>query len=150
MIRKLIFPCFILIFITVNPLFPQNQNPSDSSTAVVTGGHDELSEIEKRFKSIDETVVYLKNKNVDISDINAMYSDAENLFKELKYNAEIKDYYMTLKFLTEKLSVIEEKSSQRVTFARRMNVIYILMVVMGLSIVVIMGGYSIYMYLRRK
>lgn len=150
MIKKHIFSCLLLVFIIGVPIFPQNQTPVDNTTTKTALNQDELSSIEKRFKSIDESIVYLKKKNVDINDIITMYADAENMLKELKYNSELKDYYMTLRYLADKLSIIDEKTSERLTLAKRMNLIYILMVGMGLSIVLIMGLYSIYMYLGRK
>jgi hypothetical protein len=111
---------------------------------------DDISIFEKRFKAVDESMNYLKAENVDSNDIITLYTESESLFREVKYASELKDYDMTIKFLSHKLSILEEKSLERVALAKRMDLIYILMVGFGTGIIIVMSGYSIYMYSRRK
>jgi len=142
MIRKCLISGIIIISFTVMPVFPQDE------LTVKTA--NEILSFEQRFKAVDESMNYLKSKNIDSNDIISVYTDAESLFRELKYTSELKDYDMAVRFLSHKLSVLEEKSSDRVSLARRMDLMYILMVSMGIIIIVVMSLYSIYMYSRRK
>jgi len=142
MIRKFVFSG--LLFFCFNGILLFSQN------AALTGSADDISAFEKRFKAIDQSMAYLKNKNIDSNDIITIYTDAESLFREVKYTSELKDYDMTIKFLSDKLSVLEEKSLDRVSLAKRMDLIYIIMVGMGLIIITLMSFYSIYTYSRRK
>lgn len=141
MIRKFMISGLLFVFFTGSMLSAQ-EDPAKTS--------GDISSFEKRFKLIDESMNYLKTKNVDSNDIITLYTDAESLFREVKYASELKDYDMTLRFLSHKLSILEEKSLERVALAKRMDLIYILMVAFGTVIILIMSGYSIYMYSRRK
>jgi len=139
---KIIISGFLLIFFIGAPLFPQDEPVRNTAK--------DISLFEKRFKNINESMNYLKDKNIDRNDIIAVYNDAESLFKEVKYAPELKDYDMTVKFLSDKLTELEEKSLERVSLVKRMDFLYNLMVSLGLAIIVIMSSYSIYMYSRRK
>ena len=141
MIRKFMISGFLFIFFTGSILFSQDEQIKNAN---------DIASFEKRFKAVDESMNYLKIKNVDSNDIITLYTDAESLFRELKYASELKDYDMTLRFLSHKLTILEEKSLERVALAKRMDLIYILMVAFGTFIIIIMSGYSIYMYSRRK
>ncbi|HNX23338.1 MAG TPA: hypothetical protein PKG60_04780 [Spirochaetota bacterium] len=142
MIRKFMISGLLFIFFTGTPLLSQNELPDTIEK--------DFSTFEKRFKAIDESINYLKSKNVDSNDIITMYAEAESLFREVKYASELKDYDMTVRFLSHKISILEEKSLERVSLAKRMDLMYILMVSMGGVIVIFMSIYSIYMYSRRK
>lgn len=142
MIRKLIVSGLLFVFFTGTPLLSQNEMPQNTE--------NDFSSIEKRFKTIDDSINYLKTKNIDINDIITIYTEAESLFREVKYTSELKDYDMSVRFLSHKISILEEKSLERVSLAKRMDLMYILMVSMGAAIIVIMSLYSIYMYSRRK
>jgi len=142
MIRKLLISGLLFVFFTGTPLLSQNELPENVE--------NDFSSIEKRFKTIDESINYLKTKNIDINDIITIYTEAESLFREVKYASELKDYDMSVRFLSHKISILEEKSTERVSLAKRMELMYILMVSMGVVIIVIMSSYSIYMYSRRK
>lgn len=132
----------LFVFFTGTPLLSQNELPQNLE--------NDFSSIEKRFKTVDESINYLKTKNIDINDIITLYTEAESLFREVKYASELKDYDMSVRFLSHKISILEEKSLERVSLAKRMDLMYILMVSMGAAIIVIMSLYSIYMYSRRK
>ncbi len=145
MIRKLMIYGLLFIFFIGIPLFSQT-----AQTELPQNIENDFSSIEKKFKAIDESISYLKTKSIDINDILTLYSEAESLFREVKYASELKDYDMSVRFLNHKISILEEKSLDRVSLAKRMDLMYILMVSMGAAIVIIMSVYSIYMYSRRK
>lgn len=140
--RTLIISGFLLVFFIGAPVFSQDEPVRNSVK--------DISLFEKRFKSINEKMNYLKDKNIDYNDIIIIYNDAESMLKELKSGSELKDYDMTINFLSSKLSILEEKSHERVSLIKRMDFIYNLMTGLGLVIVVVMSSYSIYMYTRRK
>ncbi len=142
MIRKLMISGLLFVFFTGSPLLSQNELPQNVE--------NDFSSIEKRFKNVDESINYLKTKNIDINDIITIYTEAESLFREVKYASELKDYDMSVRFLSHKISILEEKSLERVSLAKRMDLMYILMVSIGVTIIVILSLYSIYMYSRRK
>ncbi len=141
MIRKFMISGLLFILFTGNYLSAQNDPVKNA---------DDISAFEKRFKAVDESMNYLKAENVDSNDIITLYTESESLFREIKYASELKDYDMTIRFLSHKLSILEEKSLERVALAKRMDLIYILMVGFGTVIILVMSGYSIYMYSRRK
>jgi hypothetical protein len=142
MLRKFIILLILSVFFAGTSLFAEN--------GLLKNNINDISSIEKRFKAIDASMAYLKNKNVDINDIITLYTESESMFREVKYTSELKDYDMTLKFLSHRLSILEEKTLERVSLAKRMDLMYILMVGMGMVIIVGMSVYSIYMYSRRK
>lgn len=141
MIRKFMISGLLFVLFTGNFLSAQNDPIKNT---------DDILTFEKRLKGIDESLNYLRAKNVDSNDIITLYTESESLFREIKYSSELKDYDMTIKFLSYKLLILEEKSLERVSLAKRVDLIYILMLVFGTVIVLVMSGYSIYMYSRRK
>ncbi len=140
--RKFIISGLLFILLTGTSLFSQN-DPVKNDTV-------DISSFEKKFKSIEQSMSFLKSKNIEYNDIITIYTEAESLFREVKYTSELKDQDMALRFLAHKLSILEEKTLERVSLAKRMDLMYILMVVMGFIIVGVMSFYSIYMYSRRK
>jgi len=141
MIRKFIISGLLFIFFAGTLLFSQSELNNNANDIIL---------FEKRFKAVDESLNYLKSKNIDSNDIITIYAEAESLFREVKYASELKDYDMTIRFLSQKLLILEEKSLERVSLARRMDLMYILMVSMGIGVIIVMSLYSIYMYSRRK
>lgn len=138
MIRKFMIIVLMSVFFSGIPILSQGVISND------------IQSFEKRLKAVDESINYLKNKNIDINDILTEYAEAERLFREVKYTSELKDYDMTIRFLSQKTSFLEEKTLERVSLAKRMDLMYILMVSMGLIIILAMALYSIYKYSRRK
>ena len=142
MIRRLMISGFLFIFLTGIPLFSQAEQ--------VRNNANDISTFEKRFKAVDESMKFLKNKNIDNNDLITLYTDTEALLRDIKYASEIKDYDLTVKFLSHKLSILEDKSLERVSLVKRMDLMYMLMVIMGMTIIIGMSIFSIYMYSRRK
>ena len=138
MIRKFMIIVLMSVFFSGIPILSQGVISND------------IQSFEKRLKAVDESINYLKNKNIDINDILTEYAETERLFREVKYTSELKDYDMTIRFLSQKTSFLEEKTLERVSLAKRMDLMYILMVSMGLIIILAMALYSIYKYSRRK
>jgi len=149
MIRKYMIAGFLFVFLTGIPLYSQDQIPNSQDEKPKDYTNEILS-FEKRFKIIDDSVKYLKDNNIDSNDIISAYTEAEGLFRDIKTSAELKDYDMAVKLLSRELAVLEEKSSDRASLAKRMNLMYIIMVSMGIFIILLMSAYSIYMYSRRK
>ncbi len=141
MIRKFMISGLLFILFTGNYLLAQNESVKYA---------DDILTFERRLKAVDGSMNYLRVKNVDSNDITTLYTESESLFREIKYTSELKDYDMAIRFLSHKLSILEEKSLERVALAKRMDLIYILMVGFGTVIIIVMSGYSIYMYSRRK
>ena len=142
MVRKILISVLILLSPGI-AVFSQKEISAEYS--------GQISSLEKRFKAIDGSMNYLKKNNVDQNNIIKIYSEAESLFRDIKETPEqIKDYDMALKFLSQKLSVIEEKSAERISFAGRTGFMYIVMIATGSGIILFMMIYSIIMYVRRK
>ena len=143
MARKIIIILFILSLTTGINIFARNDNSTDYSSQILT--------FEKKFRSINQSIDYLKKNNMETADISKIYTDAGNLFKEIKDNPDsLKDYDMALQLLTEKISALEEKTAEKIAFARRTAFMYIIMVAAGLGIILFMVIYSVLMYFRRK
>ena len=143
MARKMII---ILVFLSLIPgvtASALNDNSPDYSSQILT--------FEKKFKTIDQSIDYLKKNNMEIAEINIAYEDAGNLFKEIKDNPDsLKDYDMALMLLQAKVSMLEEKISGKISFAGRSAFMYIVMVATGIGIILFMVIYLILMYFRRK
>jgi cell division protein FtsL len=138
------FMILLILFISFSgtALFSQNE--------FLKNYEGEISELESRFRNITESLDYLKKKNVDSNDIITMYTETESLFRELKLVSELKDYDIINRFLQHRLTALEEKTLERVSLAKRMDFIYIIMVTMGSVAIIVMSVYSVYMYSRRK
>lgn len=142
MARKFIILSIIFMLQGITA-FSQNENTPDYSAQILS--------LEKKFKVLNESIAYLKNKNMDTADISKTYAEAGNLFKDIKDNPDsLRDYDMALQLLSVKISTLEEKTADKISFARRTAFMYIVMVTAGAGIILFMVIYSILMYLRRK
>lgn len=142
MVRKclVLFIVFLLQGLTA---FTQDENSNDYSAQILT--------LEKKFRVLDESIAYLKKNNMEIADIDRIHTEAGGLFREIKDNPDaFKDYDMALQLLSVKVAVLEEKTAERISFARRSAFMYIVMVVAGAGILLFMIIYSVSMYIRRK
>jgi hypothetical protein len=142
MIRKCIISGFIVILLSGISLFSQD---------IADDGSDKVfSAFEERFKAVEKSLSYLKEKNMDSEDISSLYAEAEGFLKDLKQNTVQAEQESGRKFLSHLLSVIEEKSFERVVLAKRMDTLYIIMVSLGIIIIAGMSIYSVFMYMRRR
>ena len=104
-----------------------------------------------QFRTIDQSFEYLKKNNAELGDLSKIREDALNLFKEIKDNPDsLKDYDMALQLLDARVSILEEKSAEKISFVRRSAFMYIIMAIAGTGIILFMVIYLILMYLRRK
>lgn len=142
MIKKMVICSMLMICFSGSYLFSQNDSASPLPP--------ETTALEKKFKSIDESIDYLRKRNVEVNDLVALSNEAAEMLKDIKTPGENKDYNTLTKFLSFKLTVLEEKINSRTSLAKSINIIYTLLSVFGISIVLIMVVFSVIMYSRRK
>ena len=141
MARKILI--LLLVLFPFTAVFPESDNPADYSSQILS--------LEKKFRTIDQSFEYLKKNNAELGDLSKIREDALNLFKEIKDNPDsLKDYDMALQLLDARVSILEEKSAEKISFVRRSAFMYIIMAIAGTGIILFMVIYLILMYLRRK
>ncbi|HOP63293.1 MAG TPA: hypothetical protein PK358_07835 [Spirochaetota bacterium] len=123
---------------------------SDEETQPRIFSAEEISDFEKKFKEIDVYMEYFREKMVEHNDIIDVYTDAERLFRDLKTSPDIVDIELAREHLNTKLENLREKAEQRMSYIKRMDLMYQTMTILGLVIIVFMVVYSIYMFARRK
>ena len=111
---------------------------------------EEISSFEQKFREIDVYMEYFREKMVEHNDIIDVYTDAERLFRDLKTSPDISDIDLAREHLNAKLEILREKAEQRMSYIKRMDLMYQTMTILGLIIIVFMVVYSIYMFARRK
>ncbi len=136
--------CFLLLFFFSTAL---SLYAAESENILLT---EDIQRIEEKLKIINNNITYLKNEQVDYIEFTEKLDEAEKLYYDLKFSDQIKDVVITRKLLTSNLTELISLTQRRVAFVKRMELMYRLMVVMGMSIIIILLVYSIYMYSRRK
>ena len=148
MIKRVILPSLLMLLL-FNVSFAVTAEPVEQEQAQ-TFSPEDISAFEKKFKEIDVYIDYLKAKMVEHNDIISMYTEAERLFRDLKTSPDIKDIELSRQHLKLKLEILEEKAEQKVSYIKRMDFMYQAMLILGMTMIIFMVVYSIYMYARRK
>ncbi len=146
---KRILPLIILLS-TFTFCYSYAAVPKDETPPPQTLSAEEIASFEKKFREIDGYMNFLKEKMVEHDDIILLYTDAERLFRDLKTSPDISDIKIAKEYLNTKIDILDNRAKQKVSYIKRMELMYQSMVIMGLGIIIYMSIYSIYMYIRRK
>jgi hypothetical protein len=111
---------------------------------------DETLHFEEMFSVVKDNIAFLTEEQMETDNMKRLLSEAEGLFFRLKYLEDIKDPELMKRHLSTIVADLVQESGERVAFVQRMNLLYWMMLSIGLFIVFLMLVYSIYMYSRRK
>lgn len=111
---------------------------------------DEILHFEEMLSVIKDNIKFLNEEQIETGDMKNRFAEAENLFFTLKNSADIKDFELMKRYLNTIVSELAQESGDRVTFVQRMELLYWMMLSIGLVIVFMILVYSIVMYSRRK
>ncbi len=111
---------------------------------------DEARYFEQMLSVIKDNIEFLSKEQIETGDMKSRYAEANNLFFSLRNSSDIKDFNLTKRYLTTLVADLVQESEDRVAFVQRMELLYWMMLSIGLFIVFLMLIYSIYMYSRRK
>lgn len=146
---KRILPLVILLS-TVAFSYSYAAAPKEETPPPQTLSAEDIASFEKKFREIDVYMNFFKEKMVEHDDIILLYTEAERQFRDLKTSPDISDIKLAKEYLNTKIDILDNKAKQKVSYIKRMELMYQTMVIMGLGIIVYMSIYSIYMYIRRK
>ncbi len=146
MMKKLFALALMFFFIGILSLYAAEEkkvipaNFSGQDSALIA---QKLSAAQSRMKQ-------LIDNNIDCSDLMSRLAETQKKFDELKSSLEIKDPAASRDLLLASIESIEARAAERMLLNRRMDVIYQIMVILGMLAIVLMIVYSIYMYSKRK
>lgn len=137
-----LFPLFIIVLSL--PIYSQDYKAG--STLLV----DEILHYEEMISVVKDNIAFLNEEQIETDNMKRLLSEAEGLFFSLRYVEDIKDPELMKRHLSNIVADLVQASGERVAFVQRMNLLYWMMLSIGLFIVFLMLIYSIYMYSRRK
>lgn len=111
---------------------------------------DEILHFEEMLSVIKSNIAFLSEEQIETGDMKNRFSEAGNLFFSLKNSSDIKDFELMKKYLNTIISELAQESGDKVAFVKRMELLYWMMLSIGLVIVLMILVYSIFMYSRRK
>jgi hypothetical protein len=143
--KKLFIPAIILLLFICSGLSSQ-----DNTSVRNPLTPEELIYFDEMLSIARNNINYLNREQIESDQIKKRYAEAENLFFALRHSEGIKDPDLLKRYLTTLTSELVNESGDRVDFVKRMNLLYWMMVSIGLMIIVTLIIYSIYMYAKRK
>ncbi len=111
---------------------------------------DEILYFDEMLSVVKGNIAFLTEEQMETDNLKKVLSEAEGLFFRLRYLEDIKDPELMKRHLSTIVADLVKDSGERVAFVQRMDLLYWMMLSIGLFIVFMMLFYSIYMYSRRK
>ncbi len=143
--KKLFFiPSIILILFICSGLSSQD-NSVDSPLKP-----EELIYFDEMLSIAKNNIDFLNREQIDADEIKTRYAEASNLFFTLRNSQDLKDPDLLKRYLTVLTSDLVDESGDRVDFVKRMNLLYWMMVSIGMMIIITLLIYSVYMFAKRK
>jgi len=108
-----------------------------------------LMEVDKKFKAVQGHIDYLKGKHAPLGSVVDDFKKTRNMYIRLIHQSskdDVKSYMSILEFGTKNL---EGESNLKVSLIKRLDLLYIIMVTFGISIIAIFCIYALYMYSKR-
>jgi len=141
--KKVFLLPILIIFLSISVY---SQEHKAGSTLLV----DEILHFEEMFSVVKDNIAFLTEEQMETDNMKRLLSEAEGLFFRLRYVEDIKDPELMKRHLSTIVADLVQESGERVAFVQRMNLLYWMMLSIGLFIVFLMLVYSIYMFSRRK
>ena len=111
---------------------------------------EELIYFDEMLSIAKNNIDFLNREQIDADEIKKGYAEASNVFFTLRNSPDVKDPDLLKRYLTVLTSDLVNESGDRVDFVKRINLLYWMMVSIGLIIIIIILIYSIYMFAKRK
>jgi hypothetical protein len=109
-----------------------------------------ISGFERGIDGIDANIKDLTDKHADVRKLQDRFNNARHLFHQFVHVFSRQDMESTRKILEMEIASLDNDAKSKVSTIRRMDVLYIVMLIFGLGIVLGILTYTIVMYGKRK
>jgi len=110
----------------------------------------EISVIEKDIDKISNDIKFLKKHETDITNLRLEISKIKNLFHQLVHVFSKEDMKTTKKIMTLSLKNITTEVTTKILLTKRLKILYLVMLILGLLTIIIITAYSIMMFSKRR
>lgn len=109
-----------------------------------------ISRFERGIDEIDENIGKLTDKHADPGKLQERFNNMRHMFHQFVHVFSREDMESTRKILEIEIASLDADTKSKVSNIRRMDVIYVVMLIFGLAIVIGISTYTIVMYGKRK
>ncbi len=111
---------------------------------------EDIKSIETSIDSIQENINFLEKKYADVSDIQERLDRTRHIFHQLVHVFSAEEMKTNKRILELEIENLERDSLTKVAMLKRLDIFYIIMAAFGLSVIVGISFYTIYMYSKRR
>ncbi len=109
-----------------------------------------VAEINGEMSVIQENIDYLNRKNAESKDLSEKLIQSKKLFYEMIHVFSTRDIVLNMKEIKSILDTLRDKSSTKVIITRRLDLLYIVTVVLSIIIISVFGFFTLRIFLTRK
>ena len=127
-------------------------------------GQEKSASLEDRFQVLENSITSLKSRSIDIEDLEERFIKVKQAYEVHRDNysnvaipnnltrrkAFLKEMNLSHRVISLSLDNLETVASIKVGTVNRLEILYLLMVVLGLVVIIGVTVYTIWMYARRK
>lgn len=121
-------------------------HPADYSKSIIST----IAGIDRSFNAIDKNLNYITEKQGEVKKLHDRVNHARHLFHQLVHVFSREDMETTKKILEMEIENLDSDTRLKVASIKRLDILYIAMLVFGVAIVIGITTYSIIMYGKRK
>lgn len=121
-------------------------HPADYSRDIVKL----IGEIDRGIGRIDKNIAFLTEKRADVMDLQGRLNDTRHLFHQMVHVFSREEMETTKRIVMLEIASLEGESMAKVSSLQRMDMLYLVMLTVGLAIIAGVSVYTAVMYSRRK
>ncbi|MBP7737209.1 MAG: hypothetical protein KA369_14615 [Spirochaetes bacterium] len=121
-------------------------HPADYSKNIIAT----IAGIDRSFNAIDKNINYITEKQGEVKKLRERVNHARHLFHQFVHVFSREDMETTKKILDMEIESLDSDTRLKVASIKRLDMLYIAMLVFGVAIVIGITTYSIIMYGKRK
>ncbi len=109
-----------------------------------------ISSIDQNIDSIDNNLKYLKQKHANIDSLVARLNSTKRLFSQMVHVSSKEELKSTKTIIELEIKNINVESKNLTSILKRLDLLYMLMVVISVVIIITVTSYTIYMLMKRR
>ncbi len=121
-------------------------HPADYSKEIISV----IAGIDKNFTAIQKNIQFITEKQGEVEKLQGRVNNARHLFHQLVHVFSKQDMESTKKILEMEMQSLDSETRIKVASIKRLDVLYLAMLIFGLAIVGGISTYSIIMYGKRR
>lgn len=109
-----------------------------------------IGSVEKGIDQVDANIQFLGTQHANIESIQQRLEKTRSLFNELVHVFSKEDIKSTKKIVELEIQNLQTESQSKVALSKRLDLLYYIMLILGLAMILSFSVYTVYMYSQRR